>query len=400
MFLKSRLSPSVLLFVIVSTLLLACSKDKDPINLPVLSDKNEINSFVITKGAYTKNFDVIDNSIAGTVDSEIELKDLVLNVSISKGATISPDPSKISSISGDFNFTVTAENGQSKIYKVSIKRILSDKNSILSLDINTSYFSTNAQIDEDNKLITQRIPEFIDISNLSTVLRVSDRATISPNPNDVRDYSGSVKFTVTSESGIKKDYTVTISKMSNSFSESCKTMNASKWFGGDDRTNVPDIIPYDRNIGTGQAILFNKDTNPLTFNVFFSGGFQYYRSDYFGNLELKLNIRDTSGKIIGTTNKIIQGTSFNGGSISFDLTKLKLFFKKDIVYIFQWYLVNGESLGVFTGSTGNTNSGEGFCFSGGLSSESNLISRQSNQEDMKIWGKHPWNFNFEIMGKE
>ncbi len=316
MFLKSRLSPSVLLFIIVSTLLLACSKDKDPI--------------------------------------EEQL-------------------------------------------------VLSDENSILSLDINTPYFSTNAQIDEENKLITQRIPEFINLSNLSTVFRVSDRATISPNPNDVKDYSNSVKFTVTSESGIKKDYTVTMSKMSNFFSESCKTGNATKWFGGDDRTNAPQTIPYDRNVGTGQAILFNKDTNPLIFNVFLSDGFQYYSNGtyFYSNLELKLNIRDISGKIIGTTTKTILGTSlFNGGSISFDLTELKLFFKKDVVYIFQWYLVDGEILGVNTGSTGNINSGEGFCFSGGFTSQSN-ISKQSNQEDMKIWRKNaPWNFNIEIMGKD
>ena len=366
-----------------------------------LSNENKILSFTLTRGGFSKSFEIIENSIIGTVDSTIDLNGLSLNIPVSKGATISPDPSKITTITGDFSFTVTAENGDIQLYNISIKRLLSTENSILGLTINAGSLLINPQINTQNYTISQRVPSFLDLTNLNVSVRYSDRATISPDPNNVKDYSSPVKYTVTSETGDKKEYIVTLTSMLENFSESCMTtMNANKWFGGDNRTNAPDILPNDRVVGTGQAVKFSTDVNPLRFTVLMDSGFKYFNSqtNYNQNVQLKLNIRETNGKIIASTNTTVLDT-FNGGAIAFNIESLHLLFKKETTYIFQWYLVDGIALGVNTGSYGNTNSGTGFCFSGGYSGEASR-SKGTSLEDSTVWYSHPWNFNIEISGKK
>lgn len=386
---------SKIIFLILSSLILSnCTE------VP-LSNENKILSITLTRGNFTKSFDIVENSIVGNVDSSIDLDGLSLNVPISKGATISPDPSKINSITGDFSFTVTAENGDVKIYTVSIKRLLSTENSLLELSINSNGLTIKPQINSQNNTINQRIPSFLNLTNLDVALRYSNRATISPDPTSIKDYSSPVKYTITSETGDKKEYLVTLTPMLESFSESClTTMNANKWFGGDNRTNAPDILPNDRNVGTGQAVKFSTDVNPLVFSVLMNSGFKFYNSqtNYNHNVQLKLNIRDTNGKILASTNTTVLDT-FNGGTITFNIESLHLLFKQDTTYIFQWYLVDGIAMGVSTASYGNENSGTGFCFSGGYSGEART-SKGTSLEDSSVWYAHPWNFNIEISGKK
>ena len=386
---------SIIILLILSSLVLSnCTE------VP-LSNENKILSITLTRGNFTKSFDIVENSIVGTVDSSIDLDGLSLNVPISKGAKISPDPSKINSISGDFSFTVTAENGDVKIYTVSIKRLLSTENSLLELTINSNGLTFKPQINSQNNTINQRIPSFINLTSLDVSLRYSNRATISPDPTSINDYSTPVKYTVTSESGDKKEYLVTLTPMLDSFSESCLTnMNANKWFGGDNRTNTPDILPNDRNVGTGQAVKFNSDVNPQVFTVLMNSGFKFFstQNNYNQNVQLKLNIRDANGKIIASTNTTVLGT-FNGGAITFNIGNLNLFFKQDTTYIFQWYLIDGIPLGINTGSLGNSNPGTGFCFSGGYSAESSQR-KGTSLEDTSVWHSHSWNFNIEISGKK
>jgi hypothetical protein len=334
------------------------------------------------------------------VDSNIDLDGLSLNVPISKGATISPNPSTISTINGDFSFTVTAENGDVKIYTVSIKRLLSTENSLLELSINSNGLTIKPQINSQNSTVNQRIPSFLNLTNLDVALRYSSRATIFPDPTSIKDYSSPVKYTITSETGDKKEYLVSFTSMSENFSESCMTMNATKWFGGDNRTNVPDIIPNDRNVGTGQAVKFSSDVNPLNFTVFMDSGFKFFstQAQYYQNVQLKLNIRDSSGTILASTNTTVLDT-FNGGSITFNIESLRLLFKKETIYVFQWYLVDGGVLGVNSNSNGNKDPGTGFCFSGGFSSEAK-ISKGTNLESSTNWFTNPINFNIEISGKK
>jgi len=381
-------------FLIITFLMVSCASDE------VLSSDNTISSFTLTKGDIAKQFDITETAINGNVDSNFELNDLKLTVVIPEGATISPDPSTIKSISGPFDLTVTAANGDQKIYKVDINREPSTANALLEFNINEPNFLANAAIDEQSGIITKRVPEFVDLENLSVDLKISKYASITPDPKTIKDYSSPVNFTVKSESGVEKVYQIKLEYMNAIRSRSCTEANAWKWFGGDNRTNGPDILPYDRNVATGQVVIVDKDLVPSTFSIHLREGFSYPedRQQYNKPVVLKLIVKDVNFKTLVSTTTSVSG-QFAGGFIPFDLQNLNLLLEANKTYIFYWYLVDGEKLGIYAGSSSDRNKGSGFCFNSGYDGESEF-SKKTNIEDTAVMYKHEWHFNIELEGKE
>ena len=395
---KLNLFLKILLLAQLAILSSCSSSTSDNVEL---SSGNLILSFELSKDSYSKGFSISNNGIEGTVDSSVDLTGITLNVTISQKATITPEPSSIKSISGPFTFTVVAENGDERVYNISISRELSKDNSIQEFRIITENFETNATINDDNGTITQRLPQTIDLSNLEVSAVLADRATVDTEIDTLFDFSGTVSITVTSESGDQKTYDVSISHMDESFSATCNEMNASKWFGGDNRTFAPDIDPFDRNVGTGQVIVLEKDIAPTSFSAHLADGFRFEEdgTPYMEAVELKLNIRNSEGEIIATTTTNVPG-DFDGGFIPFDLTSLNLFLENETEYIFQWYLINGEVLGVSGSSPGTTvGAAEGFCFGSGYSGQAKL-SEETSLEDFDVWWEHPWYFNIQLEGNQ
>ncbi|TPG38729.1 hypothetical protein [Flavobacterium pectinovorum] len=280
------------------------------------------------------------------------------------------------------------------------EEILSAENTVLEFKINDQYLITNAEIDEQTGIVTKRLPEFIDFKNLNIDLKISESASITPDPKTIKDYSSPVTFIVKSESGLEKTYLVKLEHMDINRYESCTDSNAHKWFGGDNRTNAPDILPFDRNIGTGQTVLLNKDLVPSRFGIHLREGFAYYETKtlYGEEVKLKLIIRDETKKTIASTETIVSA-NFSGGFISFDLQNQYLLLEAGKKYVFYWYLVDGAALGIMAGSSGDTTNGSGFCFQTGYSGDSK-IRNKTTLEDLSVWGEHPWHFNMELEGKE
>ncbi|GAA3759251.1 hypothetical protein GCM10022423_07620 [Flavobacterium ginsengiterrae] len=366
-----------------------------------LSKENTIQSFTITKGDITKEFSIEENSISGIVESTFELENINLNISIPKGATISPDPVTVKSINGPVIFIVTAENGDVKNYNVDIKREPSTDNFILEVNVKTPNLVLSTDINNENGLITKRIPESNDLKNLNVEFKFSKYATVTPDPKTIKDYSEPVNFTVKSESGAEKIYEVKIEHMNTKISRSCTDTNASKWFGGDNRTNAPDdILPYDRNVGTGQIVIVDKNLVPSAFSIHLQEGFAYYegKQKYNKRVTLKLIIKDSNFNILATTTTEVS-QSFNGGFIPFDLQNLNLYFEANKAYSFYWYLVDGDKLGVSSGSSADTKTGSGFCYNSGYGGQAR-ISRNNSLEDANVWFQHEWHFNIALEGKE
>ncbi|WP_103068851.1 DUF5018 domain-containing protein [Aquimarina sediminis] len=365
-----------------------------------LSSENIIESIKLTSADFTKDFEIKDNEVNGVVPYTIDDLDITLVITISDKATITPDPSTITSIKEPVNFMVTAENGEKKNYVVDIKRELSPENTIVSFQIKTALFEANTDIDNETGTINQTVLPNTVLTSIETIAVISDRATISPDPKTISDYTNPVLYTVTAENGESKEYRVALQLMNEDFSVQCDIRNATKWFGGDDRVipDYPEIGP--RNVGTGQTINLKKDTYPTKFGFFLRDPF---RSDltniiYSGDFEIKLNIRNADGRIEKSISTIVSGP-FNGGWIDFDLSSLNIFLKKGKAYNFTWYLVDGERLGVSSGSSGNANSDSGVCGAIGWAGESREKDNTS-LEDWGVWFDHPWHFNFRLEGKQ
>ncbi|MEZ0129624.1 hypothetical protein AB9T88_07620, partial [Flavobacterium sp. LBUM151] len=155
-----------------------------------------------------------------------------------------------------------------------------------------------------------------------------------------------------------------------------------------------------RNVATGQVIIVDKDLVPSSFNINLREGFTYYQGQqqYNKPVVLKLIIRDADLNILASTTTTVSG-QFRGGFVPFDLQKLNLLLEANKTYIFFWHLVDGEKLGIYASSPGDTNTGSGFCFNSGYSGTSKL-SGKTNIEDTNNWYTHPWHFNIELEGKE
>lgn len=402
-----KLNSTKLILTIVSFFfILSCGNDDNDTTTDesptALSSENELFALFINKGAYNKSFLPENNIITGTVDSSIDLMDITLVATISENASISPDPSTITTIDDDFTFTVTAENGDNKSYEVSIERELATENFLLSFQLETSSNPIDLTIDQENNTIIKRIPEGVDLSNLQVSYTISERATIDPDPSAISDYSSPIDFNVTSESGDTVFYTISLTSMTNSFTQSCDDSNFWKWFGGDDRDEPQnDIFPFNRNVGTGQAIALASDFTLETFSIALREGFRYSSTDELYNevVTLILNIINSDASLITSVMTEVPA-SFNGGLIDFDLKSMNLFFKADETYIFQWYLKDGTQLGVVASSPGTNDDGKGFCFGGGFTGESKINTNTSSLDDQETWGEHGANFNIAIEGKQ
>lgn len=385
-------------FFFTSILLISCASEEN------LSAENTIQSFSITKASVIKEFSIKENSITGIVESTFELNDISLTITLPNFATISPDPTTIKSINGPLVFAVTAQNGETKNYTVDIKREPSKENAILEFNINTPNLLLRADIDDQPGFINKRLPEINDLKNLDVELKISKHATITPDPATIKDYSSPVSFTVKSESGAEKVYVVNLLHMNHYVLRSCSEANSWKWFGGDDRIDAPDdILPYNRNVGTGQIIIVDKNLVPSSFSIHLSDGFSYYTSKQHYNLPvtLKLIIKDEKRNILAQTTTEVSG-QFYGGFVPFDLQKMNLYLEAGKAYSFYWYLVDGEKLGITAGSSANRYDGSGFCFNSGYAGQSRL-SANTTLEDLEnshVWFEHEWHFNIELDGKE
>ena len=211
-------------------------------------------------------------------------------------------------------------------------------------------------------------------------------------------------FTVTAENGQESSYTVSFETMSEAVNISCEENNATKWFGGDIRADDPDptINFAPRNVGTGQGYIPPNDLNPTSFSVRLDSGFFIadgsFSTFYVGGVELRLNIRTADGTTIATLDKTVANLP-DLNWVEFELTNLNLLLENDETYFFTWYLVNGEELGIVTGSNGNTEPYSGPCDGLGLSGQS-ANADETSLEDWNVWFEHPWHFNFRLEGWE
>lgn len=183
----------------------------------------------LLNGNSVTSFKVLNNGfeLIVTVDgSEINVltpynltstNDLSFDYSISEGATITPNPSNVTSLTEPFKVKITAENGEENFYTINFIREQSPENSILNFSVKnnneeSSSETIEADIDEENSLISKELPKEWNLDEITATISISDFATISPDPSTINDYTEPVTYTITSEDGTTKDYTVNLTR--------------------------------------------------------------------------------------------------------------------------------------------------------------------------------------------
>ncbi|UOB19186.1 leucine-rich repeat domain-containing protein [Abyssalbus ytuae] len=153
-----------------------------------------------------------DKTITATVPFGTELTSLLPLIEVSEEATVSPTGAQ--DFTNEVDYVVTAENGTTATYKVSVKeadpgtgkQILSfvfkaTDNAVLNGE------DVAAKIDQDNHTIIADILASIDATALTPSIEVSEGATVSSS--GPQECSNEVIYTVTAQDATQATYTFT-----------------------------------------------------------------------------------------------------------------------------------------------------------------------------------------------
>ncbi len=172
----------------------------------------------------------------------------------------------------------------------------------------------------------------------------------------------------------------------NEFQYIVDTNNASKWFGGDDRS------AFTRNVAAGQSFILSQYAHINSAGFKFGSRFDYSENPTGTGHEvtLVLNIRDDEGTILDTAEKIVPA-EFDGGWVTFELD-IDLWDYRE--YIFTCYLQDGQANEYSTSILSRSDDP----WPGSTGYSSVVDSEPFDMEDWSNWQTHTWDFNFRIGG--
>ncbi|QOR36844.1 hypothetical protein IMX26_08560 [Clostridium sp. 'deep sea'] len=181
----------------------------------VQSSENDIISFTvnkqvaeatINKGAHTVNVEVT----IGT-----DLTSLVPIIYVSSRATVVPASGVAQDFSNAVIYTVTAEDGTSQEWKVTVTEeslVQSSENDIISFSLNEQ--TAVATINKVNNTVKVEVVNGTDLTSLVPTIAVSAKATVIPASEVALDFSNAVTYTVTAEDGTSQDWVVSVTETS------------------------------------------------------------------------------------------------------------------------------------------------------------------------------------------
>ena len=190
---------NILVFFLSLILFTACEKGSSENKILQIAIKEDANANIV--------IDSEQNTVQIAVNKSIALNALTLNFAISPLSKISPASGIAQDFSSPKTFTVTAENGDKRIYTISISN-LSDEKKILSVSYVSTLNPIAGVVSGNNVTIT--LPFGINISNLSIDATLSAGATASPAFGTPQNYSSPLVYTITAANGTKTNYTVTV----------------------------------------------------------------------------------------------------------------------------------------------------------------------------------------------
>ena len=176
------------------------------VKLRVLSSDKEILSFSIPN----KTTHVVRNE--NTIDIEVyafvDVTNLTPIITCSPNATVSPKSGEMIDFSYPITYTVTAQDGSTADYTVTVTKSLSRRNEIESFEL----IGTQQIYEREGDNLFIYVPYETDVTNIETNIVVSDMATVSPENGAFVDFTNPQIYTVTASDGEWKNYLVTVKR--------------------------------------------------------------------------------------------------------------------------------------------------------------------------------------------
>lgn len=190
---------NILVFFLSLILFTACEKGSSEIKILQIAVKEDANADIV--------IDSEQNTVQIAVNKSIALNALTLNFAISPLSKISPASGIAQDFSSPKTFTVTAENGDKRVYTITVSN-LSDEKKILSATYGSTLNPFTAVISGSNLSIT--VPFGVNLKSLAIDATLSAGASASPAFGVAYDYSTPKIHTITAANGTKINYTVSI----------------------------------------------------------------------------------------------------------------------------------------------------------------------------------------------
>lgn len=195
----------IVLFFVACTLMYGCKTEE-----VLKSTEKKIVSFKLNgiSNVVSTSIDESTRSISFVLPPLTNVSSITPIIDISLKSTINPASGLIQNFTNPVVYTVTAEDGTTQTYTVTIlvqKNIAKD---ILSLKIIDYSPVLDGKIDATTKKISVSVPNKQRIKSLTPEIVVSERAKISPT--GAQDFTNPVTYTVMAEDGSTQTYSVTI----------------------------------------------------------------------------------------------------------------------------------------------------------------------------------------------
>lgn len=113
------------------------------------------------------------------------------------------------------NFLVKILTNLGKVKILNHSLIKSSEKEIITFTLPD--FNSVGTIDQQNHTIKIQVPNGVDLKNLKPTISISSKASLAPQPEQARDYSQPVIYTVMAENGSATTYTVTVVEAPKSF---------------------------------------------------------------------------------------------------------------------------------------------------------------------------------------
>lgn len=135
---------------------------------------------------------------------------LVPTIQVSGKAKISPASGVVQDFTSPVSYTVTAEDGSTQIYTVSVDVTKSSLKQITSFKIVSLNPQVAGVINQAEKKISLVVPHGTPVTALSPEIAVSPKASVSPGSGTSKDFTSPVTYVVTAEDGSTQSYIVTV----------------------------------------------------------------------------------------------------------------------------------------------------------------------------------------------
>ncbi|RJE88734.1 DUF5018 domain-containing protein [Paenibacillus sp. 1011MAR3C5] len=248
------------------------------------SSTKAITAFSFTTPAAVGTVNEANHTIAITVPYGTDVTALAPTITHT-GASISPNSEVAQNFTNPVTYTVTASDGSTQNYTVTVSVAASSTKAITAFSFTTP--AAGGTVNEANHTIAITVPYGTDVTALAPTITHTG-ASISPNSEVAQDFTNPVTYTVTASDGSTQNYTVTVSvaaspaKAITAFSfttpaavgtvnEANHTIAITVPYGTDVTALAPTITHTGASISPTSEVV-QDFTNPVTYTVTASDG--------------------------------------------------------------------------------------------------------------------------------